>query len=200
MSSQSLNRYQSRMTLTFTLYAIFMLFVWPAVRTVQSFPLKVLLAIAPAIPIVYMLRLAAQHISASDEFEQRTHLISLGVAVGVVSALSIVGGFLSVAGVMKLDGSVLLWVFPALSFSYSIARWRVMRSYGESMWGECAHSLWLSLNLVLVGAFMLAVAWLCRLKLSGYPLGFIYGTGAAFLGMGIVFGVVNLYRRRIHHE
>ena len=98
--------YQRRLMLAMTGYVGFMLLVWPLARTVTSLPLKVLLALAPVLPMFYVIWLMARRIRDSDELEQRTHLIALGVATAAVGALSLVGGFLASAQVVQLDGSI----------------------------------------------------------------------------------------------
>src|SRR5215469_8596215 len=125
----SQKQYEWRVLAAMALYCAFLLYVWPMVRTTGSYPLKVLIAIAPSLPVIYVLAQLARRIRASDELEQRTHLVALGVATGVVGVLSLMGGFLSSAGVVKIDGSILLWVFPVMMFSYGATRWWVLRGY-----------------------------------------------------------------------
>ena len=97
MSRFSSNRYNRRVMVAMALYTAFMLLVWPLIQTVHSVPLKVLLAIAPLIPMVYVIALMGQRIRDSDELQQRTHLIGLGMATGVIAVLSLLGGFLAIA-------------------------------------------------------------------------------------------------------
>jgi hypothetical protein len=66
----------------------------------------------------------------SDEFQQRMHLLALGAATTLVAGLSLAGGFLAAAGVFRVDGEVLVWVFPSLVVSYSAARVWLTHHYG----------------------------------------------------------------------
>jgi hypothetical protein len=197
----SQKQYESRVVLAMTLYAGLMVFAWPMLRTEASLLMKCLLALAPALPVIYVISLLARRIGASDEFEQRTHLVALGVATGVTSALSLVGGFLSIAGVAKLDGSALIWVFPLMMGSYGVARWWVLRGYGASMSAcEDEKSTWFYLRFVLLGLIFLALAALCRHQMTDYTLGFAYGTGFAFAGSGLVLALLRWYRHRYRDE
>ncbi|TAN04651.1 MAG: hypothetical protein EPN36_08080 [Rhodanobacteraceae bacterium] len=80
-----------------------------------------------------MIALLARRVLASDEMQQRMHLVALSVATGVVSAASVVGGFLAMAEVWRVGGDILFWVFPALCVTYFvggiIASWRITGSW-----------------------------------------------------------------------
>jgi hypothetical protein len=195
----SQKQYEWRVLAAMALYCAFMLYVWPVVRTTGSYPLKVLLAVAPALPVIYVLGQLARRIRASDELEQRTHLIALGVAMGVVGALSLVGGFLCVAGVVKVDGSILIWVFPVMMFSYGATRWWVLRGYGGVMCDD-GQSIWQWLRFVLIGAATLAMAVLHPQGLDGSRLDFIYGTGVGLVAAGLVVALWQWRKRRLGHH
>jgi hypothetical protein len=201
MTRLSQKQYESRVVIAMMFYSGLMLFAWPLLRGVTSLPLKWLLALAPALPVIYVVKLLAQRIGSSDEFEQRTHLVALGVAAAVTSSLSLAGGFLSIAGVLKLDGSVLIWVFPVMMGSYGVARWRVLRGYGASIAScEDEKSTWFYLRFVLLGVTLLMLGLLCRHQMSDYSLGFVYGTGASFTVSGIALVLLRKYRHRYRDE
>lgn len=195
MSRLSQKQYERRVLMAMGLYTGCMLLEWPLVRTVASLPMKSLLALVPVIPMVYVIVLLAQRIRASDELEQQTHLIGLGIATAVVGAVSLIGGFLSIANVLKLDGSILIWVFPSLMFCYGMARWWIVRRYGGDMLCESDSALPKYLRFVFAGSLLLFVAWLGRASLDALRLGFLVGAGASFVGWGIVMGVVQRRRR-----
>lgn len=111
-------------------YVVCMLLVWPQARGAAGLPLKTLLALLPALPVVAVIGLTARRVMHSDELEQRVHMVALGIASGVVAVLSLIGGFLCAAGVLRLGGDVLIWVFPLLLVSYSLSRGEVARRYG----------------------------------------------------------------------
>ena len=122
--------YRLQVSLLMAIYVAIMLFVWPQVREVTSAGWKVALALAAALPVVGVIWLMAKRVLHSDELEQRVHMAALSLATGVVAALSLVGGFLCAAGAIRLDGDVLIWVYPTLGVSYGVARWLFAKRYG----------------------------------------------------------------------
>ncbi|GLQ48190.1 hypothetical protein GCM10007862_32410 [Dyella lipolytica] len=189
-------QYQWRVLVAMAIYSGFMLIAWPLVRATESLPLKVLLALAPVVPVFYVIAQLVRRIRASDELEQRTHLVALSVATGVVSALSLAGGFLSIAGVLTLDGSILIWVFPVMAFCYGLARWRVLRGYGGDMTCDEEAAIPLYVRFLSAGAIVLVIAWWCRAALDDMRLGFLWGMGAGFTALGIALGVARWRKRR----
>ncbi len=200
MSGFSQKQYERRVLVAMAVYSGFMLLVWPLVRTATSVPLKVLLALAPVVPMCYVIGLLARRIRASDELEQRTHLIALGVATAVIGALSLLGGFLSIAGVLKLDGSVLIWVFPVMMLTYGVARWQVSRRYGADVSCDSEASIPAYLRFLIAGVVLLIVAWLSRASLDEMRLGFLCAMGAIFAMAGLALGIARWYRRRQRDE
>jgi len=89
--------YRQRLMLAMAIYIGVMLLAWPLVRTTDSLSLKVVLALAPVLPMLYVVWLMVRRVWHSDELEQRTHLIALGASTVVVGVLSLVGGFLAAA-------------------------------------------------------------------------------------------------------
>jgi len=83
---------------------------------------------------LYVIWIMAVRNLRSDELQQRTHLIGLGVATGVVSIVSIIAGFLAAADLLALDTTamILIWIFPLLILAYSAARGYAVRRYGGS--------------------------------------------------------------------
>jgi hypothetical protein len=127
-------------------------------RTTASLPVKALLALLPTLPVLYVIALMWRRIQGSDELEQRTHLLALGAAAALLSAASLIGGFLAGGGVLHLGGDVLIWVFPALMASYGVAYQRVARHYGIEC--DCAEerSAWLPWYFAGTGVVMAALA------------------------------------------
>jgi hypothetical protein len=200
MTRPSQTHYPWQILVTITVYSGFMLFVWPLLNTTTNVSLKVLLALAPVIPMVYLIALMARRIQTSDEFEQRTHLIALGAATAITSVLGLIGGFLSIAGVVTLSGSVLLWVFPVIIWSYSVVRWFVLRRYGANAWCDDEAGVWFYLRFVLIGVVLFLIALLSHRGLDGSRQGFIYGTGVGCMAAGSVLGLMDWLRRRYHDE
>lgn len=196
MTKLSQRQYEWRVLIAMGIYTAYMLLAWPLVRAASSLTVKGLLALVPVLPMIYVIAMLARRIRASDELERYTHLIGLGIATAVVGVLSLVGGFLSIAGVMKVDGSVLIWVFPILMLSYGLARWQVARSYGGSLSCESESALPKYARFLLAGGGLLLIAWLSRTSLDDMRLGILCGAGGAFLAFGVVFAVTYLRRRR----
>jgi hypothetical protein len=144
--------------------------------------------------MLFVIGLMARRIGASDEFEQRVHLLALGAATALLGALSLVVGFLDAAGVLALHGSVLIWVFPVTMLGYGVARWWLLvRHYGGSAGCEGGSTAWqLGLLAVLV-LMVLGVAW-WRGRLGAFESGLLYG-----LAPGVVIVLALFLWRRLRH-
>jgi hypothetical protein len=121
-----------------TVYVVVIVCVWPLAKATGQTWAKVGYALTPVLPLLYVIWLMAQRILHSDELEQRTHLIGIGVAAAAISIVSIIGGFLAAANVMTLESTaaVLMWIFPLLMLTYGVARNRAARRYGGSACDE----------------------------------------------------------------
>lgn len=190
MSRITEKHYRGQLSLAMVAYMAAMLLVWPLSRTAASVPLKVLLAVVPVLPMLYVIVLMARRIAASDEFEQRVHLLALGAATALLGALSLVGGFLAAAGVLALDGSILIWVFPVTIASYGAARWWLLvRHYGGSAVCEEGGSLaWRLALLAGLSLMVVVVAW-WRGRLDDFQAGLLCGMapGMLFLAAAVVW-------------
>jgi hypothetical protein len=187
-------RYRRQLSVAMVVYMAAMLLVWPLSRTAASVPLKVLLAVVPVLPMPYVIALMARRIGASDEFEQRVHLVALGAATALLGALSLVGGFLAAAGVLALDGSILIWVFPVTMFGYGAARWWLLvRHYGGS--ASCEGSLgWRLLLLAALALRVLGVAW-WHGRLGAFEAGLLAGLLVGLVPAVLVMLAILLWRR-----
>jgi hypothetical protein len=124
--------YDRRVMLAMTVYVVVLLCIWPLAKaSTEAWP-KIGYALTPVAPLLYVIWLIAQKVLNSDELEQRTHLIGIGVAAAVVSVVSIVSGFLAAANALTLEGTaiVLMWLFPLLMLTYGAARSYAARQYG----------------------------------------------------------------------
>jgi hypothetical protein len=200
MSRLSNKQYTPRALVAMVFYTGFMLLTWPLVRTMTSVPLKVCLALAPVVPMLYVISLMFRRIRESDELEQRMHLVGLGVATAILGVLSLIGGFLSAAGILKLDGTVLIWVFPITVLCYAVTRWWVSRGYGADAVCDDDATVPRYVWFVLGGGIGLATAWLCRHSLDDTSDGFLYGAGGGFFVLGLVHGIARWQRRRQFHD
>ena len=132
MSRYTRKQHQTQILAVTTVYLILMFAEWPHVRSVSSLPWKIALALVPVAPILVTIWLIAKRVMHSDELEQRLHLLALSIATAFICALTLVGGFLTAAGVLELGGDVLIWVAPVLSFVYGVVHLWLGRRYGGS--------------------------------------------------------------------
>jgi hypothetical protein len=195
MPRQKQTRYQNKLMLAMSVYVGVMLFVWPLVRTVGDVPLKTLIALAPLLPMLYVITLMARRIRDSDELEQRNHLIGLGVATGVVGALSLAGGFLASAQVVNLDGSVLIWVFPLMMACYGTTRWLVARQYSDGAGCDADAAATPHWRVAIPSTLCLLIALVAYLEHDAFHAGILAGTAACFAIVAVASGV-NRWRRR----
>lgn len=115
------HRYAREFMLAMSLYMALMLFVWPLQKTMEPGALKLVIALAPALPIAWVVVATIRYVLGADELERRQHLEALAVSVAIVGVVSLVLGFLSAAKVLVLDSTlVLLMVYPALCFTYGV--------------------------------------------------------------------------------
>ncbi|HKU79090.1 MAG TPA: hypothetical protein VJQ42_04545 [Rhodanobacteraceae bacterium] len=110
-------------------YMLLMLYVFPREAQIAVPWLKALVALSPMLPLLVVAWAVVRYVNGCDELERRQHLESAGIAVIVVSVISMSLGFLGVAKLVTIDASlVLLMVFPALCVVYGLActwsKWR----------------------------------------------------------------------------
>lgn len=176
-------------------YVAIMFLLWPLLPKVHNDLLKIALAMLPMVPLLFVVRAMVRLVLRSDELEQRIHLIALAVAATLVSLLSLIGGFLVAGGIIRLDGTILLGVWPALVMVYSLARGWASRRYG----GDgviCDDGITLYWRLWLVALVMGAVAGLGRHRMSDDQFGMLCGMSAASAVWGLVLALLKWNRRR----
>lgn len=191
-------RYQTRAILAMALYVVVLLLVWPLARSSTSMPLKVLLALLPTLPVLYLIWQMAQRVWHSDELQQRTHLIALGASTAIVGVASLIGGFLAASGAMKLDGSILVWVFPVTLISYYVAQWWVARHYGNNL--SCAGrdaGIPLRWRLLILAALMALVGWVAWRRNDAFDTGLFLGMAAVAATAALVHGIRHWWRHRV---
>lgn len=130
MTRPHYQRYQREFWPPMIAYIAIMFLLWPLLPKVHHVWLEVALALLPVVPVLFVVRAMVHLVLGSDELEQRIHLIGLAVAATVVSTVSLAGGFLAAAGIIKLDGVILIWVWPALVVIYAMGRGWARRRYG----------------------------------------------------------------------
>ncbi len=193
MKRLSNRQYQWGAMLSMTAYVALVLLVWPLAREVDGLVFKLLLALTPVLPMLYLFALMARRIRDSDELQQRMHLVALGIATLITGAWSLVGGFLSAAHVLTLDGSILIWVFPVMLASYDVARMILVRRYGGDMLAcDADASVPMHVRTFVAAILMAAIAVFAHVKHDDLAWGMFTGMALVF----VAFGVLLLIRRR----
>lgn len=109
-------------------YVVLLFVSLSLLKHVQAVPLKVLIALLPILPIVFVVRAMVRFVMASDELEQRLQLEAICIASLSVGLLSFAAAFLRSAGLLPVENAMML-VLPALFAAYGIASWWVHRRY-----------------------------------------------------------------------
>jgi len=201
MSRQIYRRYQREFWPAMAAYVAIMFLLWPLLPRVHNELLKIALALLPVLPVLFVVRAMVRLVLGSDELEQRIHLIGLAVAATVVSTLSLVGGFLAAADVIKLDGTILIWVWPTLCVAYAAARGWAAGRYGGDADVECSNGIALHWRLLLAALVLAVIAGLGRAQMSDYQLGMLCGMSVVFAAWGLMLAIVRWRRRqRGNHE
>ena len=185
-------RYETRMMFALSIYIAALLLLLPLARTASSIALKGFLAVAMTLPMLYVIWLMAQRVRDSDELEQRTHLVALGVTVAVVAASSLIGGFLATVQAWPIDGSILIWVFPLMLLCYEGTRRWIAHHYGTdtvSDGGVAMH--W---QLVVLAAGMAVVGVFAYLRRDPFDAGLFVGMAGGLVLSALLTFVA--YRRR----
>ena len=106
--------------------------VWLLKDVIADAPtsLRALVSLLPLVPIAYAIREVLRLVRANDELQRRIDLEALAIAALVVGLVCLSLGFLVSAQVFEIKGgTVLVWMFPALSITYLLARIRAQRHY-----------------------------------------------------------------------
>ncbi|WP_158756380.1 hypothetical protein [Dyella sp. S184] len=194
-------RYQREFWPAMLAYVAIMFLLWPLLPRVHSELLKIALALLPVLPVLFVVRAMVRLVLGSDELEQRIHLIGLAIAATVVSTLSLVGGFLAAAGVIRLDGAILLWVWPTLVLVYAAGRGWASRRYGGGSDVVCNNGIALYWQLLLVALVIAAIAGLGRDQMSGAQLAMLCGMSSVLVAWALVLAILRRRKRqRGEHE
>ncbi len=199
MTRLSPRSYDRRVLIAMSIYVVLMICVWPLARNATDMPLKIVYALTPVVPLLYTIWLMGRRILGSDELEQRTHLIGLGVGAAVVSVFSIFTGFLGAANVFEAEApsAFLIWIFPLQMFGYAAGRRLAARHYGV---GPCDED---SDHMPTYVRFFFAAAVFCAAAAFAYfhagnerIMSFALGMASALACGGLYFVVRRWLRRR----
>ena len=83
-------------------------------------------ALAPVVPVVFMIYFFLRYLSKIDELQQRIQLLAIGFAAGTTSMLAFSYGFLENVGFPSIS---LMWVFPVMVVLWGIGLAFISRRY-----------------------------------------------------------------------
>ena len=176
-------------------YVAVMLLLWPLLPRVPSEWVKIALALLPVVLVLFVVRAMVRLVLGSDELEQRIHLIGLAIAATVVSMLSLAGGFLAAANIIKLDGSILIWVWPILVVVYAAGRGWASRHYGVDVEAMCQAGVAWHWRVLLVALAFAAIIGFTRHQMSDYQFGALCALTTVLATWGLILGVAHWRRR-----
>lgn len=123
-------RYQREMWPAMAAYVLTML-VWKRLLgMVDATAARVLVALFPALLVLWVMRAFVRYVRDSDEMQRRIELESGSIAGLLVSAVYLAAGFLQTADLIAIPAKVaMIWVFPLLCMAYGIAKVVIARRY-----------------------------------------------------------------------
>lgn len=123
-------RYYREMGWAMAAYVLVML-VWKRLlNLVDQSWLRVVVALLPALLVIWVMRAFVRYVRDSDEMQRRIEFESGSIAALLVSAGYMALGFLQNADLIDIPSKVaMLWVFPALCFAYGIVKVFISRRY-----------------------------------------------------------------------
>ncbi len=125
-----MRRYRRDFAVAMTGYVAVMLVWRRLLNAVDEHWLRVAIALLPAVLIMWLLRAFVHFVRDSDELHRRIELESGSIAALLVSAGYMAMGFLQSAKLIAIPSSVaMLFVFPAICFTYAITKVVVARRY-----------------------------------------------------------------------
>ena len=87
---------------------------------------RVIVALAPVVPIIFMILSFLKYLNNIDELQQRIQLLAIGFAAGATSLLTFSYGFLENVGFPPIS---LLWVFPVMILLWGLGLAFISRRY-----------------------------------------------------------------------
>lgn len=123
VSKRLMARYHREMWPAMGAYVLVM-FGWKRLLgLVEATWLRVLVALLPALLVLWVMRAFVRYVRDSDELQRRIELESGAVAALLVSAIYLGAGFLQTAKLIDIPArAAMLWVFPMLCLFYGIVR------------------------------------------------------------------------------
>lgn len=131
MAEPANRRYQRAMWPIMIGYALTLFAsIWLIKGGIASLPLRAVVAVLPAVPIVLLLRATLRYWREIDELQRRIESEAAGIASMLISTLYFAGGLLASAKVIEPSASAaMIWVFPLLCLFYGVAKMFLTRRY-----------------------------------------------------------------------
>ena len=130
-SQSATKRYTQTVLKCMLIYAVVLAFsIGSGVFMKLPAALNAVLAVAPVIPMAFLMHAHLTWIRAIDELQRRIELESIGIAAMLTTLICMALGFLANAKVIELNAALmLLMVFPLLCVTYGIGKFFVARHY-----------------------------------------------------------------------
>jgi hypothetical protein len=107
-------------------YGIVLIISLKLIPSVTRGWLQVLVAIAPVVPVIFVLASIVRLLSRIDEMQRRIHLEAMALAAGITALLALTCGFLENAGMPRLSG---FWTFASISLLWAVFAIILQRRY-----------------------------------------------------------------------
>lgn len=122
-------RYANEFFIAMASYVVIVLLVWPQVEHVHALWLKVIIAVLPVVPTLFVARALVRRIRSGDELEHRMFLEAAAIAGLVVGLVTFCLGFLQAATVLPDMHGELLLVLPFMCVAWGGALWWARHRY-----------------------------------------------------------------------
>ena len=119
-------RYVIQLGLAMICYGIVLIISLKLIPSVTRGWLQVLVAIAPVVPVIFVLASIVRLLSRIDEMQRRIHLEAMALAAGITALLALTCGFLENAGMPRLSG---FWTFASISLLWAVFAIILQRRY-----------------------------------------------------------------------
>jgi len=119
-------RYALEFSISMVAYAVILIVSIMAIERGLPPALKLVFALLPLIPIVFVFAAVVRYMSSIDELQRRIHIESLALAAGITALLAITYGFLETVGLPHLSA---WFTYAAVLVAWLIAQPFVARRY-----------------------------------------------------------------------
>jgi hypothetical protein len=127
--NQPTRRYMREFIYSMIAYVITLSLSLTGLGLFADYPLntaRIVVSLAPVVPVVFMVIAFLRYLNAMDELQQRIQLLAIGFAAGTTGLLTFSYGFLENIGFPPIS---LLWVFPVMILLWGIGLAFISRRY-----------------------------------------------------------------------